>query len=524
MKITILENVKKIGFLLFLIPFFLILYKIFSVRALSFGCFDDCANYITGYFVLHGKKLYTEIFFNHIMGMTYLSYFTQKLHHSINIYDLVLTHRKVILIFSFLFDAYLLKRFKWVGFFFVLFYETTKFYTFGDRFLGESLVIYAAVILVGFILEIKNKKVLSYKEYIIMGILSALIACIREPYIPLSITLLFFICISKGSRNKKIISCSIFMIVISLVLLLTDIQAFIFQDFIANSTTAIQGEIGRNKLLGAGILAEFFYPILILFYGKWNPFHFYLIGISIVFLTSSYFVTIKENRKFLLFMVFLILGISNMRYTIPGLTFYEAYHMQIFIGIFLFTAIYLATKISLQRVKVGLFIILIFLWGYAVFNPGSYIYDKHNLQEDLLTNFGKEMHIGMIIHDLSNPSDTLFLDGGDDLIYWQADIQPSYKYSWYTAIMPQIPIYRNERIQMFKNAPPDFYFDFCTKDAPFHSSLPLFVKDSYQQLYENGKPSCLYVKKTKISEITQAQWDKVRTGFFALPEVETESE
>ena len=124
-----------------------------------------------------------------------------------------------------------------------------------------------------------------------------------------------------------------------------------------------------------------------------------------------------------------------------------------------------------------------------MFNPNSYLFDKHNLQEDLLTNFGKEMHIGTIVHDLSKPTDTLFLDGADDLIYWQAELQSPYKYSWYTAIMPQVQVYRTERLAMFKNTPPDFYYDFCTKSAPLHSSLPEFVKDSFQQLYDNGKPS-----------------------------------
>lgn len=506
---------KKILPLFFLIPFFFILYKIFSVRALSFGCFDDCANYMTGYFVLHGKKLYTEIFYNHILGMTYLSFLVQKFHHSINIYDLVLTHRKVILLFSFLFDFYLIKRFKWAGFFFVLFYETTKFYTFGDRFLAESIVIYAVVVLVGFILDSKDKK-LKIFEYVLSAILGVFIVFFREPYIPVTLFLLAVLFFYKTNKKERAVSLGIFLGLVILILLSIDIPAFIFQDFTSNLSIGIGGEVGRNKLLGVGLLMEFFYPVFLLFYGKWNPFHFYLIGISITFLTSLYFTFIKHKKWFMCFVIFIIFGLSNMRYTIPGLTFYEAYHMQVFIGVFLFVTLYLIFKTQ-SNYKIILLLVVFMAWAFAVFNPHSYIFDKHNLQEDLLTNFGKEMHIGTIVHDLSKPTDTLFLDGADDLIYWQADVQSSYKYSWYTAIMPQVPVYRNERLTMFKNTPPDFYYDFCTKSAPTHSNLPEFIKNSYQQLYDNGKPSCLYVKKTKLSEITQSQWNKAKTGFFTLP-------
>lgn len=499
-----------------LLPFYFVLYKIFSVRSLAFGCFDDCVNYMAGHFMIHGKELYSEIFFNHIMGMAYLSYAVQIIHPPVNLYDFVLSHRQAILIIAFLLNVLIIKRFMWAGVGFVLFYELTKFYIFGDRFLAESIVVYLAVYLSGLVMEKLNNKKLSLFDYVIAGIFSFLIMYLREPYIPLSLFLYAVVLWGKINR-PKIISFGVFTLLIGLVALNTSIPDFIFNDYTVNVQTIIKSEASSKSLLGSGIVQVFFNPIYILTGGIWSIYRVFQIGISVGFICGLvYLIKLKHFKS--LVIIIIMLGLSNIRIVEPGVMYYEAYHGVVWTGMLIFITLVLVYSVFKNYKKIGIALILIITmtFGYTVFAPASYIYDKINLQEQLLTNFGKEMNVGNVISKLSDKNDTVFLDGADDMIIWQSKLFTPYKYSWYTSVMPQIPLYRQERITMFKNNPPDFYYDFCSKEAPLNPGMPGFIKNRYQQLYENGKPSCLYVLKSKIPEIRSEQWKAAAEGFYTL--------
>ncbi len=105
-------------------------------RTVSFGCFDDCFNFVGAYFMLKGKILYSQAFYNHQPLAAYISYLIQFFSHPKTIYQLILDHRIFVFLFSVLFDLLLIKRFKQTGIFFVIFYELTKYYLFGKRFLA----------------------------------------------------------------------------------------------------------------------------------------------------------------------------------------------------------------------------------------------------------------------------------------------------------------------------------------------------------------------------------------------------
>lgn len=503
--------------ILLLLPFEFLLYKIFSQRSLAFGCFDDCSNYLAGYFMLHGKVLYSQIFFNHIMGMAYFSYVIQFLHNSINIYDLVLTHRQAIMMVGFIFHILIIKRFKWTGALFVVLYELSKFYLFGDRFLGESIAVYGAVFLMGLVWEKLQEKKLSFFDYAISGIFTWLIIFTREPYIPLAL-ILYGIILWRKVEMAKIFSVSIFFALTGFVLFNTRLSDFYFNDFTVNSLTAISGEASSNKLLEEGLVKIFFYPVYLFIGGKWNVFRIFEICLSLSFLTSLG-ILLKHKKWKQVLLITIILGAANMRYVTPGQMFYEAYHQMVWFGLFLIAVLLFASDIFKRFKKAGtiLFGVIVAGWCIAVFSPSSYLFDRINLQEQLLTNFGTDMNIGNVVKSLSRPGDTLFLDGSNDIIYWVSGLSSSYRYSWYTGPMPLFALYTEERIRMFKNNPPDFYYDFCSLEAPYNTRLPGFIRGQYQQLYSNGKPSCLYVKRTKLDSIKPEQWEKSKEGFYELP-------
>ncbi len=439
------------------------------------------------------------------------------MYDSINIYDLVLIHRKFIMFVSFIFGVLIIKRFSWQGLVFVVMYELTKFYVFGDRFLAESIMTYAAVYMFGLVWEKLHNKTFSWFDYLIAGFLTFFIAYLREPYIPLAG--LLFVIFLWGKVNRKMIgaiSVSVFFTLA--VFAVTPFQDFIFNDLTVNMQTAIKGEAESKGLLGTGFFQIFLNPIYIIFSGKVNVFRTFQIGLSVTFIIGiAYQFYLKKWKTALAILG--ILGIANIRIVDPGTIYYEAYHGMVWYGMFLFITVVLAAYVFAKHTKIGfiLFGLLIISWGIAVFSPSSYLYDKIDQQEQLLTNFGTVMNVGNVVRELSNDTDTLFLDGADDMIYWQAKRFSPYRYSWYTSVMPAIPLYADARTKMFKTNPPVFYYDFCSDSAPTNPSLPDFIRNDYQQLHSGGNPSCLYVLKSKVKNISPKQWEKAEEGFYTLP-------
>ena len=173
-----------------------------------------------------------------------------------------------------------------------------------------------------------------------------------------------------------------------------------------------------------------------------------------------------------------------------------------------------------KQKKTAIFLcgVLIVVFSYFLLSPASYIHEKTNPQYELITNYGKELQVGEVVRKLSNPSDTLFLDGFDDLIYWQADRISPYKYSWYTSGMYQFPLYQKERLSMFLNNPPDFYYGSCPNKkeiAPPRITLG-DSKNQYIRLYNSDKPSCLFVSQKEIPNITQNQWKNAEEFGYTL--------
>src|SRR3989344_780100 len=141
--------VKKAFLLFLLLPLWVFLRGIYRDRIGAFGCFDDCFNYMAGHFLLAGKRLYTDIFFNHQPLPAYISAIIQWVSKPEGIYLLIHQHRMFLVYFSIFMNVLLVLRFGLVVFGFSVLYETTKGYVFGERFLAEALIVYPLVYLLG---------------------------------------------------------------------------------------------------------------------------------------------------------------------------------------------------------------------------------------------------------------------------------------------------------------------------------------------------------------------------------------
>lgn len=502
-----------VGFLLF----FIFIFKTYYRRIGAFGCFDDCFNYVAAYFMLKGKTLYSEIFFNHQPLMAWLSWGIQKLFHPKTLYQLIAYHRVFIFLTSFLMDIFLIFRFGWPGIGFALFYEPTKYYLFGDRFLGEAVIVYPLVYLLGLGWYKFQKKTIFTWEFILSAIFTWFVVFAREPYVPVAIFVYVLILWGEKFSKDKLISIILFILLSSFTLLSLPLPDYLFNVIKINSAV----EVKTGEIFGIGIFKIFAYPIYLFFGGKWNFFRLILIGLDIVFLSlAGFFVTRKKELKKIM-MIILILGLANIRFVTPGTVFYEAFHMTPWYGLFLMTIFLLLIDLSdYQKSKPIIWIslaLLILVFGYAIFSPQAFIWERVNKEGEFNTSYGNYFVNGEVIRLLANPNDTLFVEMWEDLIYWQANLLSPYKYSWYTSVMPYFPKYTEAREEMFVNNPPDFYYGDCPKETYKAQSLPDYRINDYTQLYFAGKPTCLYIKKTKLAIIEKERWEKVKKFGFYLP-------
>lgn len=500
-----------------MIPLYLLLYKIYMPRVNAFGCFDDCFNIVGGYFIDKGKTLYSQVYFNHNMIAPYISSIIQHFLHPINIYELILRHRQFVLLFGLICNALLVMRFGMVGFGFFVIYEFSKFYVFGDRFLAEGLVVYPLVYLMGvFLHKMVQKKIFSW-DYIISALAVWFVIFAREPFIPAAIVLYILILFGKPFSLPKKISLGLFFILVLAVFSITPIPEYIFNVIYINIHTVGLYDARQGKLFGSGLLEVFFYPIYIFITGSWNLFRQLLIGVDFVFLILLfYFIEYKKNIKLVVFLIF-VLGFANIRYIPPGNIFYAAFHMIPWYGMNIFATLFLLSEMRRSWQKYALIGFLAASFTYFLLSPANIIWDKISTHEEFITNYGNYLQIGEVVKILSNPSETLFVDGFDELILWAADRPSPYLYLWYTSFMPRFPIYADTRLEMFKKNPPDFYYGSCPKEKSPERMLPKTVKSVYQNLYSGGKPTCLYIKKSKIPSISQDKWKKAKKLFYELP-------
>lgn len=512
------QHFFQLGGFVGLLLFFVLLYKLYIPHITAFGCFDDCFNFMGGYFLLHGKQLYTQIFFNHAPLMAYLSAFVQSVFHPINIFDVVLRHRQFLFGFSLLMTIILFFRFGWKVLLFSTIYELTKFYVFGDRFLAEGFVVYPAVYLAGVVWEKVRAQHTRDFDIVAAAVATWFVIFMREPYALVALVMYGYILWRIAGRKKQSISLGIFLILSVTTILFHNVSDFYFNVVTVSSNAILGSELTKNSIAGIGAIKILLYPLLVFWGGKWGFFRYILLGTCGLFVIESVLLLFKNQWR-LVVAAWIILGLSNIRFTIPGQEYYEAFHMIVWYGLLLFFSTAFLEQINgfYKILRYVLAIGFVALVSYCVIPPSPFFYAHFVEHEEFITNYGYDLQVGNIIADITSPTDTVFLDGTEDIIYLVAKRYSAYPYSWYTSAMPEFTTYTKARHDMFVSNPPSIYFGSC-KSWPNRDSFSLAIlKKDYQVLYTNGKPSCLWVKKTKLPEITREQWDKVNAAFYSLP-------
>ncbi len=515
-----IKRVNKNNFLLnifvsiiVLTPIYIVLYKIYIPHISSFGCFDECMNYGGGYFISQGKSLYSQIFFNHQPIAGFLSFFVQKLTHPSNLYEFLLKHGQAVLLFGFIFNIFIVARYKIAGFLFVVFYELSKYYLFGNRFLAESFIVYPIVYLAGLMFFLETKQKIYRVEFVLTAVFSWFVLFMREPFAFVAIFQLLFILRNPNTKVKKL-SYLIFGLLTLISLITLPLNEYLFSILTVSYKGTLANEANSTNLYGIGILKVLFYPFYSLFFGKWNEFRILLVGFSAIFSISGVFLLLLKRYK-LVFLSIFLLGLLNIRYVLPGTIFYSAFHMMDWFGvIILFTFLFLEElrkkEAVLSTLLYGFIFITLFMY---LSNPNNFIRHNINQQEEFLTNFGPSYSLGETVKALSTPDQTFFIDGGNDdlnVSYWVSQRTSPYQYSWFVYFAPGFQRYIDARDEMFTQNPPDFYYGKISKGVDTETSLPNSIADKYIRLNSNGKKSNLFMKKNIVRSVSNDQWNKAK--------------
>lgn len=506
----------------FLFIFFAFIYKLYIPRINAFGCFDDCFNFLGGYFILGGKTIYTNFFFNHQPGMAFLSAFIQGATHPTSIAELVLRHRQFIILFSFLASIFFVVRFSPYFVFYTVIYELSKFYVFGDRFLAEGLVGYLLVYLLAVNLETLAKKSIRFDLYVV-PIFAWAVIFLREPYVLASLLLFTFYIylLFKEQRKKVYIPLSIFGTLAVLTLLSFNLPDYYFNVIVANGQI-VGSELSPESLVRK-ILVSLLYPLYLIFSPEtWTLYRTLLAPLSIVFFASVSYSAYQYKKYREILLIATTLFLSNLRPVEAFRSFYETFNTAVWSQIFFFSLAFFIFKIY-QKSKKTAYISLVFILVFLLFfvtNRSYFAYEKVNTSDEFFTNFSLVMDTGTKIRNLSKKDDTFFVDGLDDLIIWESKLPSPYKYVWYTSFMPNIKRYRDERIRMFEITPPDFYYGQCMKNLNFlNDKVSQLLLRDYVQINPPNDSKCILVNVKKVKEITREQRESLRGTKYTIPNI-----
>lgn len=506
--LTLFISIFLAGFLSFLFLFF------YLPHIGAFGCFDDCNNIIGGFFILKGKKIFTDFYFNHQLGMAYVSFFTQYFFHPETLYKLLLYHRVVVFLWSLFFSIWLFLRFRFSVLFFILLFAITKFYVFGDRFLAESFIIYPLVYILCLLWYQQTKQRIYRWEYVLTALFVWFIIFMREPFIPLAL-FLFAALIWKAEKKMQIISLGILSGLTVVTISFFSLKDM-YQQLVVINQQLVSQEVGENQTGGIGILKIFFYPLFVLTSFPKTMLGQIEIDLSILFFAFAFYQTLVGKKYKELFLFLFVLGIACIRFVQPGTMFYHGFRLMVWYGLFI-TFVNLLIMSSPRRFKtigITLFIVLIL---FSVFSPKSFMKEKINREEAFTVGYGHYFATGTVVKTLAKKDDTLFVEARDDMIYWQADIKSAYKYQFYTGLMPSQKLYVDARTEMFGKYPPDFYYGDCDEKTMRAKSLPKNRETDYQQIYFSEKPSCLYIKKGNVSKLTKQQLEQIQSLGYTIP-------
>lgn len=463
---------------------------------------DEEYNFAIGKYLLRNEVLYDDIITNHQPITHILSYAVQKFTNPNSTFLLVVRHREFIIVWSILWSLVLIQTFGLGALIFVIIYELTKSYLFGNLFLAESLVIYPILFLIGIV--INEKKKLNHLSLIFCGICIALSAFLLGPIWPvlgfLTILLLYT---QKDHFTKSLVLLFLGMLTIILpICFYASVNGYFEYYLFYNLIYTVPNY--QNEPWAQTLLKSFCTPVLSFLQTNTTPALTIIRTFSLLMIINMIFLISKRKSK-LIFTIILLLGLANIRFVPPGNQHYRGFHLLPWYSILIFITSIISIKYLRQYYyRILCTILIITAVALSLEYSGPVLFDKKDMQKDYLINYSTHTDRGEIIRILSNPKDTLFVSPDAWIVYWQSNTNHLPKLFGYYPWMSGIPKLHSATLYTFTKIPPTFiYCDNC-----IGLDLEIFLSN-YIEIKKSGERTRLYVLNKKVQTLTKFQIDRL---------------
>lgn len=484
---------------------------LYQKQALSLHFVDEEDNIVLGNYLLQGEKLYSDLFSQH-QPLAYISSAgVTKITKPNTLFLLIKRHREAVIAWSILWAIILIIRFRMVMTVTLLIYEPIKIFLLGNLFLSESLVVYPFIYLLGWIFLGKQK---IYKwEIFFLGVCISLSFLLLSPLWPV-LAFIVFLITRKLEKLKRLWLIRGVIPVLFLTIYFISIPDYFFNAFYINFHYYIP--MTSTTPLLKTLLNAFFAPIISLTLWEGRSATLQVIQLLSAMLLLNLLIFWKTKKYYFIVLIFLILGLTNLRFVIPGQQEYSGFHILPW-----FIALIITTMITIKFVwekyhqnwwKVFIFILMILLFS-TVIKESSFLLEPTDLNKDFYINYSKQADIGSAIKIMKDSNESLFVAPDEWLIYYQADIAHFSKMINYYAWMSNVPEIKNPLQQKFEEKLPTYFY--CERCQFGYFGLEQFF-DKYQYLKKDEKYTSLMVLKKKLSNLTENQINELKYYNFTV--------
>lgn len=477
--------------------------------ALSLPFVDEQYNFAIGKYLSKGEILYDDIITNHQPITHIFSALVQIIRDPNTTFSLLVNHRVAMAFWSGIWALLLIANFGTGVFLYVILYELTKSYMFGNLFLAESIVVYPLSFLAGIV--IYHKK-LNKSSLILLGISLVIVFFTLGPIWPALFFLAIMLAIQLKDRFNKDLLYIVFgsLTVILLVIKFSSLSGYIYNYLYLNYTYTVPAyhQLYYQESWIVTILKSFVTPMLAFATSNTNPI-LWVIRLLAVSLILSIIYLIRAGKIIQVLVIVVLLGLCNIRFIYPGSGSYGGFHLLPWYSVFLFVVV----TIALQQFKRSRSLFFKFLtvmimtatlfvsFKYALYNFSN----KKDSQEDYSINYSTHTDIGQIVRIMKYPKDTLFTSPDAWLIYWQSDAPHISKLFGYYPWTSGVPEFHKKILETFTNNPPTFFYcDNCQG-----LDLGQFIM-SYEQVIKNDEKTNLYVLPYRLDNLTKKQQEQLK--------------
>jgi len=461
-------------------------WQISGQRSLSMHFVDEDDHLAGADLINRGYKLHEQIQSNHQPLVYFASAAIQKITQPDNIFMLVRRHRQAIFAYGALWGLLLVWRFSWPGLIFVLFFEFLKYGLLGNLLLMENLAVYPAVYILAVLL---TPGLLHRFELIFLGWGSFLIIFNLVPLYPWLIVILLTLAI----RIKKQIFWLLPGLLLPTLLLFWRYPPVDwFRETIYNNWIYAAPALNQVKTT-ADWLKIIFFP----FTAYFTPASLQAKFISLFF--TGYLAAAFFNRKLL--WLYPLLLLANNRVLSPGAAYYEGFHLLPWLGLLIWIFIY-----SLKFLPKYLILGFSALSLVLLLNKAMPYFNKTDPDYEYYVNYSTIDDVNFAVKNIAAQGDRMAVTANKPLLHWHSGTDLATRQLVYYGWEPNVPeLKAHYQRVFFGDNPPEIIYG---------NDEPALLSQKYVNIFRHGKPSELFVRSDRFTQITDSQWAALSTRGF----------